>query len=45
MQRRYVLQTIEQDGRFIPRNEPLYAEDFESHYGFSPDWSHEKVRK
>ena len=41
MERRYVLSTLEEDGSFKDQHEPLYQEDFEKHYGFSPNWPHE----
>jgi hypothetical protein len=45
MERRYVLETFEEDGTLKPRNEPLYAEEFIKHYGFSYEWPHEKIVK
>ena len=44
MQRRYILRTIEEDGTCQAQNEPLYQEEFERHYGFSPKWPHESVK-
>ncbi len=44
MRRRYVLLTIEPDGSSLKQNEPLYREEFEERYGFSPEWPHESVK-
>ena len=44
-QRRYVLSTLEKDGTLTDQNEPLYYADFENHYGFSPNWPHETIKK
>jgi len=27
----------------VDQNEPLYTEEFEKHYGFSPEWPHETI--
>jgi hypothetical protein len=43
MERKYVLSTLEGDGSFKDRNEPLYSEEFEKHYGFYPEWPHETI--
>ncbi|MBT3691033.1 hypothetical protein HOG16_02200 [Candidatus Woesearchaeota archaeon] len=43
MRRRYVLSTFESDGGMVDQNEPLYTEEFEKHYGFSPEWPHETI--
>jgi hypothetical protein len=45
MERRYVLSTLEQNGSFKDQNKPLYQEDFERYYGFSPEWPHEEIKK
>lgn len=42
-QRRYVLNTIEEDGSFVKQNEPLYTEEFKKYFGFSPEWPHETI--
>lgn len=44
-ERGYVLQTIERDGSHKEQNAPLKMEEFEKHFGFSPQWPHEKTEK
>ncbi len=43
MRRKYVLSTFEANGDMVEQNEPLYTEEFEKHYGFSPEWPHKTI--
>jgi hypothetical protein len=43
MERRYVLQTRNEDGTHTPRNEPMFGEEFRAHYGFDETWPHKST--
>ena len=44
MQRRYVLQTLEDDGEFKKHCKPLYSEEFREHFGFEEEWPHKVIK-
>lgn len=46
MVRRYVLKTIDdQDGAMVERINPMTAEEFREHYGFSETFPHEWIKR
>lgn len=44
-ERRYILNTIDDDGQMYSENEPMYFDEFRKHYGFSEEWPHPYIKQ